>query len=170
MKDEYAGNVLKLGDDINTDVIYPGKYILIYDPEEMRKHVFEGLGEEYTQRIKPGDFVVAGRNFGCGSSREQGASSIKAAGVTAVIAESFGRIFFRNAINSGLLVFTCPEAVRAIRDRNRISVNLKEGNIRTPDGSFFRFPPIPDFLMDIIESGGLAAHGRKVLTARQAKN
>lgn len=165
---EYAGDVVKLGDDINTDVIFPGRYILVMEPEEMRKHVLEGLGEDYARRIKPGDFIVAGRNFGCGSSREQAAGCLKAAGVAAVIAGSFARIFYRNAVNTGLLVLACPEAVDAIADGDKIAVRPKEGRVTLSDGRTFRFPPLPDFLMEIIEAGGLVEHGRKVVAARKA--
>ncbi len=169
-RSEFSGEVLKLGDDINTDVIYPGKYIMIYDPEEMKKHALEGLGEEYTRRLRPGSIVVGGENFGCGSSREQGAGALKAAGVPIVVAKSFARIFFRNAINYGLLVLTCPEAVDAIVDRDHITVDTREGTISLQDGQSFHFPPLPDFLMAIIEAGGLVEHGKKVITARKAAN
>ncbi len=167
--DVYSGEIVKLGDDINTDLIFPGKYILVLDPPEMRKHLLEGLGEEYHSRIKPGDIIVAGRNFGCGSSREQAASAIRAAGVPVVVAKSFARIFYRNAINAGLLVLTCPEAAEAAADREPITVDLKGGRIELPGGRAFRFPALPDFLMEIIEAGGLVAHGRKVVAARRAR-
>ncbi len=165
---EFMGEVLKLGDDINTDVIYPGKYILFYKPEEMRKHVFEGMGEEFTRRIGPGNILVAGENFGCGSSREQAAGAIQAAGVSVVIAKSFARIFFRNAINYGLLVLTCPEAVDAAEDGNRIMVDTCAGEIVLEEGRSFLFPPLPDFLMDIIEAGGLVSHGKRIIAERKA--
>ena len=167
---EYSGEVLKLGDDINTDVIYPGKYIMIYDPSEMKKHALEGLGEDYTRRLGPGGIVVAGENFGCGSSREQGAGALKAAGVSIIVAKSFARIYFRNAINYGLLVLTCPEAVDAIADRDRITVDTREGTISLQDGRSFHFPALPDFLMAIVDAGGLVEHGKKVIAARKAAN
>ena len=165
---EYSGNVFKLGDDINTDVIYPGKYIMIYEPEEMKKYLFEGLGGGYAGRVRPGDIIVAGENFGCGSSREQAAGAIKAAGVPVIIAKSFARIFFRNAINYGLLVLTCPEAAEAAKDGDQIAVDAKAGQIALAGGGSFSFPPLPDFLMEIAGGGGLVAHGKKIIAARKA--
>jgi 3-isopropylmalate/(R)-2-methylmalate dehydratase small subunit len=165
---QFSGEVLKLGDDINTDVIYPGKYILFYEPEEMKKHVLEGLGEEYSRRLRPGSILVAGENFGCGSSREQAAGAIQAAGVSVVVAKSFARIFFRNAINFGLFVLTCPEAVEAVSDGDRIQVDIHGGRISFESGESFQFPPLPDFLMEIVEAGGLVAHGKKIIAARKA--
>ncbi len=165
---QYSGNVLKLGDDINTDVIYPGKYIMIYEPEEMKKYLFEGLEGGYAGRTRPGDIIVAGENFGCGSSREQAAGAIKAAGVPVVIAKSFARIFFRNAINYGLLALTCPEASEAAEDGGRIAVDTRAGQITLAGGRSFSFPPLPDFLMEIAGAGGLVAHGKKIIAARKA--
>ncbi len=165
---QYSGNVLKLGDDINTDVIYPGKYIMIYEPEEMKKYLFEGLGGGYAGRVRPGDIIVAGENFGCGSSREQAACAIKAAGVPVVIAKSFARIFFRNAINYGLLALTCPGAAEAAEDGGRISIDAKAGQIALAGGGSFSFPPLPEFLMEIAGAGGLVAHGKKIIAARKA--
>jgi 3-isopropylmalate/(R)-2-methylmalate dehydratase small subunit len=165
---QYSGNVLKLGDDINTDVIYPGKYIMIYEPGEMKKHLLEGLESGYADSVRPGDIIVAGENFGCGSSREQAAGAIKAAGVPVVIAKSFARIFFRNAINYGLLALTCPEAAGAAEEGGRITVDTKAGQITLAGGRSFSFPPLPAFLMEIAGGGGLVAHGKKIIAARKA--
>jgi 3-isopropylmalate/(R)-2-methylmalate dehydratase small subunit len=165
---EFMGEVLKLGDDVNTDLIYPGKYILFYKPEEMRKHVFEGMGEDFTRRIGPGNILVAGENFGCGSSREQAAGAIQAAGVSVVIAKSFARIFFRNAINFGLLVLTCPDVVDAVEDGDRIMVDTCRGEIVIEEGHSFHFPALPGFLMEIVEEGGLVAHGKRIIAERKA--
>ena len=165
---EFSGSVLKLGDDINTDVIYPGKYILLYEPEEMKKHLFEGLGPEVSSRVRPGEIVLAGENFGCGSSREQAAGAIKAAGIPTGIAKSFARIFFRNAVNLGLILITCPGAAGAVQDGERIAVDIRAGQIAASGGRTFSFPPLPEFLMDIIDAGGLVAHGKKIIAARKA--
>ncbi len=163
----FSGPALKLGDDINTDVIYPGRYILIYEPGEMKKHLFEGLGEAVAGRVRPGSIIVAGGDFGCGSSREQAAGAIQAAGVPAIIAKSFARIFFRNSVNHGLLLITCPSAVDAISDGAEVAVNIRSGEISAGGGTF-SFPPLPDFLMEIIDAGGLVAHGKKIIAARKA--
>lgn len=165
---EFSGDVLKLGSDINTDVIYPGKYILVYEPEEMKKHLLEGLGPEVSSRVRPGRIILAGENFGCGSSREQAAGAIKAAGIPAVIAKSFARIFFRNAVNFGLLLITCPGAADTVQDGERITVNICTGKISALGGQTFSFPSLPKFLMDIIEAGGLVAHGKNIIAARKA--
>lgn len=162
-----SGTVLKLGDDINTDVIYPGKYIMIYEPGEMKEHLLEGLGEHVSDRVQPGTIIIAGENFGCGSSREQAAGAIQAAGVPIVVAKSFARIFFRNAVNYGLLLITCPEAVNAVGDGEEMAIDISLGKIST-GGEIFSFPPLPDFLMEIIEAGGLVAHGKKIIAARKA--
>lgn len=157
------GRVWKYGDNINTDVIFPGKYTYtLMSPEEMARHALEDLDPEFASQVKPGDVIVAGRNFGCGSSREQAAACLKAAGVQAVIARSFARIYFRNAINLGLPVIQCPEAVEALEKGDEIEVDLAAGEIRSLKGSF-RFPPFPESVIGILKAGGLIAFTRQKL-------
>jgi 3-isopropylmalate/(R)-2-methylmalate dehydratase small subunit len=153
-----AGRVWKYGNDVNTDVIFPGKYTYtIRDPEEMAKHALEDLDPAFAGDVKPGDIVVGGRNFGCGSSREQAATCLKYAGVGAVVAESFSRLFFRNAINQGLPAIACAEAVPAIEHGDCIDINLAEGTITTPRGRF-RFAPFAEQVREILQRGGLVPY------------
>jgi len=147
--------VWKYGDDINTDVIFPGKYTYsVLDPSVMAKHALEDLDPDFARGVKPGDIVVAGKNFGCGSSREQAAICLKFAGVQAVIAKSFARIFFRNAINQGLPVIQCEEAVDNIKAEDEISIDFAKGVIQTARGDF-AFAPLPDSILRILDAGGL---------------
>jgi 3-isopropylmalate/(R)-2-methylmalate dehydratase small subunit len=149
------GKVWKYGDDVNTDVIFPGKYTYsVMDAAEMAKHALEDLDPEFARGVESGDFVVAGRNFGCGSSREQAATCLKFAGVQAVIAKSFARIFFRNAINQGLPVIQCSEAVDHVEEGEEISIDFAKGMIETGKG-FFEFDPLPESVLHILEAGGL---------------
>jgi 3-isopropylmalate/(R)-2-methylmalate dehydratase small subunit len=157
------GKVWKYGDNINTDVIFPGKYTYtLMSPEEMARHALEDLDPEFASQVKPGDVIVAGRNFGCGSSREQAAACLKAAGIQAVIARSFARIYFRNAINLGLPVIQCPEAVEVLEKGDEIEVDLAAGEIRSAKGNF-RFPPFPESVIGILKAGGLIAYTREKL-------
>ncbi len=159
----YTGKVFKYGDDVNTDVIFPGKYTYtISDPAEMAEHAMEDLDPTFHERVRPGDFVVAGRNFGCGSSREQAATCLEAAGVRGVVAKSFARIYFRNAINNGLVVVVCPEAVDAIEDGDTITVDLEKGVLTCPKGEF-SFPALPEEVMGIVRAGGLIPYTRQRL-------
>ena len=155
------GKAWKYGDDVNTDVIFPGKYTYsVLDPEEMARHALEDLDPEFAKKVKPGDVVVAGRNFGCGSSREQAATCLKYAGVRAVVAESFARIFFRNAINQGLPVIQYREAVDNISTGDEISVDFSKGRIETAKGHF-EFVPLPESVLLILEAGGLIPYIKK---------
>lgn len=157
------GKVFKYGDDVNTDVIFPGKYTYtVTEPSEMAKHALEDLDPEFTAKVAEGDVIVAGKNFGCGSSREQAASCLKYAGVSAVIAESFARIFYRNAINFGLPAIVSPEAAKGIKSGDSLEVDLAQGEIRT-EREVYRFVPFPEFMMEIMRDGGLLEHIRKEL-------
>ncbi|MBP7707277.1 MAG: 3-isopropylmalate dehydratase small subunit [Candidatus Aminicenantes bacterium] len=157
------GKVWRYGDDVNTDVIFPGRYTYqIMPPEEMAKHAMEDLDPGFAAAVKPGDVVVAGKNFGCGSSREQAAACLKAAGVQAVVARSFARIYFRNAINLGLAVLQCDEAVDALATGDTAEVDFAKGEIRSSKGTF-RFLPLPEAVIGIIEAGGLLAYTQKKL-------
>lgn len=160
------GKVWKYGDNINTDVIFPGKYTYtLMPPEELAKHALEDLDPGFASAVQPGDVIVAGRNFGCGSSREQAASCLKAAGVQAVIAKSFARIYFRNALNLGLPVIQCPEAVDALETGDEAEVDLAAGVVRTNKGKF-SFPPFPESVVGILEAGGLIPYTRRKLKER----
>jgi 3-isopropylmalate/(R)-2-methylmalate dehydratase small subunit len=156
------GRVWKLGDNVDTDVIYPGKYLPILDPAEMARHALEGLDASFPDKLKQGDLIAAGSNFGCGSSREQAAACLKTAGVACVIAKSFARIFFRNAVNLGLPLVECPGAAETIKTGDVVSVDFKGGIVRTPGGEF-RFPALPAVVMEILDAGGLIPQVKKKL-------
>lgn len=160
------GRVWKYGDDVNTDVIFAGKYTYtINDPAEMAKHALEDLDPHFVKEVKPNDIIVAGKNWGCGSSREQAATCLKENGLGAIIAKSFARIHYRNCLNTALPVLTCPEAVDVIQDKEMVELDLAAGEIRCGAGTF-RFPPLPETVMGIFEAGGLIAYTRKKLAAR----
>jgi 3-isopropylmalate/(R)-2-methylmalate dehydratase small subunit len=155
------GTVWKYGDNINTDVIYPGRYTYqIMTPEEMAPHAMEDLDPAFAKGVKPGDIIVAGKNFGCGSSREQAAACLKAAGVQAVVAKSFARIYFRNAINLGLPVLQSEEASDALETGDHVDLDLARGEIRSAKGTF-RFLPLPASVLGIIEAGGLIEYTKR---------
>jgi 3-isopropylmalate/(R)-2-methylmalate dehydratase small subunit len=157
------GKVWKYGDDVNTDVIFPGKYTYtVTDPAEMGEHALEDLDPGFRSGVQPGDVIVAGKNFGCGSSREQAATCLVAKGVGAVVAASFGRIFYRNAINNALPVIACPQAAEGLERGDEIEVDLAAGEIRTAKGTF-TFPPLPEAVMGIFEAGGLIPYVRRQL-------
>ncbi|MBE0711973.1 MAG: 3-isopropylmalate dehydratase small subunit [Candidatus Aminicenantes bacterium] len=158
------GKVWKYGDNVNTDVIFPGRYTYqIMPPEEMAKHAMEDLDPEFAGSVRAGDVVVAGKNFGCGSSREQAAAGLKAAGVQAVVARSFARIYFRNAINLGLAVLQCDEAVDALEKGDAVDLDFAKGEIHSTKGTF-RFLALPDSVIGILEAGGLLEYTKKKLT------
>ena len=147
------------GDDVNTDVIYPGRYLEIYDPKEMAKHAMEDLDKEFVARVRPGDIVVAGRNFGCGSSREQAAICLKHAGVVAIVADSFARIYFRNSINLGMPAVEATGANRAFATGDEVQLDMATGVLRNlTKGTQVTFRPVPPFLMRILDDGGLVPH------------
>lgn len=155
------GRVWKFGDDISTDLIIPGKYkFKTIDFNELALHVMEGADLEFASKVKRGDIIVAGENFGCGSSREQAPVVIKQAGVSAVVAKTFARIFYRNAFNVGLPAVECPEVVDVVRQGDVVEISLGEGWIRA-GGRIYSFKPIPAFLMAILRDGGLVEHYKK---------
>ncbi len=152
-----------LGDDVNTDVIFPGKYTYtVSDPAQMAKHALEDLDPSFAKTVHQGDVIVAGRNFGCGSSREQAAFALKYAGVSVIIAKSFARIFFRNAINAGLPAIEHPDCVKAIRSDSSVALDLSRSIILV-DGREFAFAPFPEQVMAILSEGGLEEYVRKIL-------
>jgi 3-isopropylmalate dehydratase small subunit len=158
-----SGTVWKYGDDINTDVIFPGKYTYtVTDPAEMAAHALEDLDPQFAHKVQKNDVIVAGRNFGCGSSREQGATCLVHAGVGAVIAKSFSRLFFRNAINAGLPLVQSAPAVEALQAGDEVTVDVAAGKVHTP-GGVFDFPPLPEAVIGIFEAGGLLPYTRRSL-------
>lgn len=159
--------VWKYGDNVNTDVIFPGKYTYsILEPEEMAKHALEDLDRDFAASVQPGDIIVAGRNFGCGSSREQAATCLKYAGIQAVIAKSFARIFFRNAINQGLFVIQSQDAPENIVDGEEIAIDFSQGKIIAKNG-VYEFPPLPPSVIGILEAGGLIPYTKKKLEKKK---
>jgi 3-isopropylmalate/(R)-2-methylmalate dehydratase small subunit len=163
------GKVWKYGDDINTDVIFPGKYTYTpMEPQEMAKHALEDLDPEFAKKVEPGDVIVAGKNFGCGSSREQAATCLKAAGVRAVIAKSFARIFFRNAINQGLPVIQSVDASEGIEKGEEVEIDFSTGLCKTAKAEYI-FSPLPESVIGILEAGGLIPYTKKKLRAIEAE-
>ena len=159
------GRVHRFGDDVNTDEIIPARYLNTSDPQELAKHVMEDADPDFPCRVKAGDVIVAGRNFGCGSSREHAPIAIKAAGVSCVVAASFARIFFRNAINIGLPIIEQPELAAAATDGDTLRINLEEGYALLGERRF-EFPRYPAELQEIIRAGGLVEHVRRRLAGR----
>lgn len=149
----------KYGNDVDTDVIIPARYLNTSAPEELAAHCMEDIDPMFAGRVRHGDIIVAGRNFGCGSSREHAPLAIKASGISCVVAESFARIFYRNALNIGLPILECSAAANAISAGDEVSVNLETGEIAdiTTDRTF-RAEPFPPFMMELIAAGGLAAY------------
>ena len=163
------GKVWKYGDDVNTDVIFPGKYTYtITDPKEMALHALEDLDSKFVKEVKQGDIIVAGRNFGCGSSREQAATCLKFAGVGAVVANSFSRIFFRNAINQGLPLVQCKEAVENISSGETVTIDFEKGELSC-EKDIFKFPPLPESVLGILKDGGLIPHIRKIIKIKEGE-
>lgn len=160
------GRIWKYGDDVNTDVIFPGKYTYtLTDPSEIARHALEDLDPGFASSVRPGDIVVGGRNWGCGSSREQAASTLKYAGVGAVLAISFARIFYRNAINQGLPALTIdPEVYEALRPGESVEIDLEAHTIRSAAGTF-SFPPLSPSVLKIVEAGGLIPMLQQTLAA-----
>ncbi len=153
---KYTGDVIKYGDNVDTDVIIPARYLNTSEHSELAKHCMEDLDRTFTERVKQGDIITAGLNFGCGSSREHAPIAIKASGVSLVIARSFARIFYRNAINIGLAIVECPEAVDGISEGDRVEADMDSGIIRDlTTGKEYKTEPFPEFIQNIIENGGL---------------
>ena len=169
MEKQLRGFAHKYGKNVDTDVIIPGKYCNIIDPVELGKHALEGLDAEYTAKMKAGDIIVADTNFGCGSSREVAPIAIKGSGTSAVIAKSFARIFYRNALNIGLPIFESPEAVDGIASGDEIEVEPATGVIRNlTKGESYQAAAFPPFMQSLIEAGGLVPYVERRLAERQA--
>ena len=161
------GRVWKYGDNVDTDAIIPARYLNTTSEMELAAHCMEDIDPSFVKKVKPGDIIVAGKNFGCGSSREHAPLAIKASGVSCVIAETFARIFFRNAINIGLPILECPEAVRNTEAGQTLEVDLAEGTIRNVEtGQVYQATPYPAFMLELIDAGGLIAYTRRKLQAQ----
>ena len=159
--------IWKFGDDINTDMLFPGKYTYTCNtPEEITPHLLETLDPSFAKNVKSGDIIFAGKNFGCGSSREQPVVGLKAVGVAAVVARSFARIFYRASINQGLLLIECPDAVNAYHNGNIVTVNVEEGTI-TVGKNTFSFPKLPKEILMICDAGGLLPYTRAKLKKKE---
>ncbi len=160
------GRAWRYGDSVDTDVIIPARYLTTTDPAELAEHALEDLDPGFASAVQPGDVVVAGSNFGCGSSREHAPVALKGAGVGAVVARSFARIFFRNAINTGLIIVTCPELVEVTDSGDEIEVDLAKGVAsNVTKNQSFRPEPLPDFILEIVECGGLVEWVKRRTTA-----
>lgn len=152
----YTGKVIKYGDNVDTDVIIPARYLNTSDHAELASHCMEDLDKDFSKKVNKGDIMVAGDNFGCGSSREHAPIAIKASGISLVIANTFARIFYRNSINIGLAILECPEAVANISDGDTVEADLDNGIIyNRTTGKEFKTQPFPAFIQKIIENGGL---------------
>ncbi|MCI9617315.1 MAG: 3-isopropylmalate dehydratase small subunit [Eubacterium sp.] len=153
------GRVFKYGSNVDTDVIIPARYLNVPDASELAKHCMEDIDKDFVNKVTDGDIIVADKNFGCGSSREHAPIAIKAAGVSCVIAETFARIFYRNAINIGLPIIECPEAAKGIEDGDQVEVDFDSGKIyNKTKGTEFQGQAFPEFMQNIISNGGLINH------------
>jgi len=162
------GKVHKYGADVNTDVIIPARYLNVSESAELAKHCMEDIDPDFVSKVKPGDIIIATTNFGCGSSREHAPLAIKAAGVSCVIAKTFARIFFRNAINIGLPLLECGEAVDNTETGDILEVDLSRGRIKNlTSGMVFTAKPYPDFMAGLIAAGGLIEYTKKRLANRR---
>lgn len=161
----FSGKVFVFGDDIDTDAIIPARYLNTTDPKELAAHCMEDADESFAGKVRKGDVIVAGKNFGCGSSREHAPVSIIGAGVGCVVAGSFARIFYRNAFNTGLVLVECPEAAKSFEDGNEIEVDVEAGIVRNKTkNQEFKVEPIPPFMQELAASGGLIPYLMKKRT------
>lgn len=152
----FEGKVIKYGDNVDTDVIIPARYLNTSDKKELASHCMEDLDQSFAERVQKGDIMVAGFNFGCGSSREHAPIAIKESGISLVIAKSFARIFYRNSINIGLAILECPEAAEAIEEGNIVEADLNKGILTNKTtGKQYKTEPFPEFIQSIITNGGL---------------
>lgn len=165
----FEGTVHKYGRDIDTDVIIPARYLNTSDPAELASHCMEDIDAEFVKTVQPGDIIVARENFGCGSSREHAPVAIKASGISVVVAASFARIFYRNAINTGLPIVVCPEAASAAQAGDRLRVDLAAGTVENlTQGKTYAAEAFPPFMQELIDSGGLMPYVKSRLAAEAA--
>ena len=163
------GTVFKYGDNVDTDVIIPARYLNTSDPAELARHCMEDIDKTFAAEVRKGDIIVGGANFGCGSSREHAPLAILGSGVAAVVAASFARIFFRNAINVGLPILECPDLVGNVKKGDVLSIDVDKGEVKNETtGKTYQAHPFPPFLSDLIDAGGLVEYAKKRL-AEQAK-
>jgi 3-isopropylmalate/(R)-2-methylmalate dehydratase small subunit len=163
------GTAHTYGRDVDTDVIIPARYLTSSDPQELASHCMEDIDPEFVQRVRKGDVIVAGENFGCGSSREHAPIAIRAAGVSAVVAASFARIFYRNAINVGLPIVVCPAAAKDAKMGDRLRIDLGKGTIdNLTRGKQYAAEPFPPFMQELIERGGLMAYVKSKVAGGKA--
>ncbi|HOJ09198.1 MAG TPA: 3-isopropylmalate dehydratase small subunit [Clostridiales bacterium] len=159
------GKAIKYGNNIDTDVIIPARYLNTHEPSELAKHCMEDLDKTFISHVEKGDVMVGGKNFGCGSSREHAPIAIKASGISCVIAETFARIFYRNAINIGLPILECPEAAKAINKGDIVAVELSSGKIvNLTSGDEYKAAPFPEFMQEIINADGLIEYTKRKIT------
>ena len=164
------GKAHKFGKDINTDEIIPAKYLDTTDEKELASHCMEGIDDNFVKKVKTGDIIVAGKNFGCGSSREHAPISIKGAGIKCIVAESFARIFYRNAINIGLSIVESKDAAKQIKNGDKVSIDLGKGTIKSlSNGKTFKIQPFPVFIQKIINVGGLMKQIKSQVSLRGTK-
>ncbi len=166
MQTHFEGRAWTFGDDISTDHIIAGKYLGTTDPKVFAEHAFEGMEPGWSKKVRPGDLIVAGDNFGCGSSREQAPLALKTLGISAILANSFARIFFRNAINIGFPVIECPGLRARVREGDVVGVDLSRGEVNLGGGAIVGFKPLPPHMLDILEAGGLVPKLRRELAAK----
>jgi 3-isopropylmalate/(R)-2-methylmalate dehydratase small subunit len=164
LQSQIEGRIYKFGDNINSDVIIPGRYLIYIEPDKLAQHAFEVLGTDFPAKLAGFDILVTGRNFGCGSAREQAVTAIQGLGIQAVVACSFARTFYRNAINSGLPIVECRGLYDAVQEGDRIRIDLVSGEIHH-DQAIHTFPQFPDSMRELLEAGGLAEY----LKAQQNK-
>lgn len=154
-------------DNINTDMLFPGKYTYSCStPEEIKPHLLEDLDPSFSEKVESGDIIFAGKNFGCGSSREQPVVGLKSVGIKAVVAESFARIFYRASINQGLILIECPDAVKSYKEGDKVDINIEEGKINVGD-KMHSFPKLPKKILDIRKADGLLNYTRKKLEEKE---
>ena len=161
------GKVWKFGDNVDTDLIIAARYLNTSEPSELAKHVMEDADPAFVEKMEPGDIIVAGENFGCGSSREHAPIALKAAGISAVIAPTFARIFYRNAFNMGLPIFELPEAAE-IEEGDVVRIDMESGEIvNETSGKSYKFIPIPEFMQELVDAGGLIEYAKRELAAKK---
>ena len=162
---QYSGKAHVVGANIDTDAIIPARFLVTTDEAELGKNCMAGLEENWISRVSPGDFIVAGENFGCGSSREHAPVAIKGAGIPVVIAHSFARIFYRNAFNTGLILLEVGDDFAKISDGEMLTIDTEKGTITTASGMVIMCPPVPAFMQEILDAGGLVGYVRKQIGA-----
>jgi len=155
MEKRISGKVFLFGKNIDTDQIYPGRFVQFTDVEDIKKYAMHGADKKFVEKVNNGDIIIAGTNFGCGSSREHAAITLKAVGVGVILAESFGRIFYRNAINLGLPVIICPKISTLIKDGQNLTVDLEKGIVSNENGKIVSIEPFSEYVLNILEHGGI---------------